>query len=106
MAKIWAKWFYTSTQWQYTRDAYFNSKQGLCERCLAKNKIVPGDIVHHKIWLNPSNIKDPNISLNWNNLELLCKSCHTKEHQGQPCISEGLIFNENGDVVYEDENIL
>ena len=106
MAKPFAKSFYVGQQWLSTRDAYFKSKQGLCERCLAKNKIVPGDIVHHKIWLTPSNINDPNISLNWKNLELVCKSCHTKEHQGQPSISEGLIFDENGDIVYEDEDIL
>lgn len=102
MAKEWAKWFYTSQQWINTRNTYSMSKQGLCERCLARNKIQAGAIVHHKIWLNPSNIHDPYVSLNWNNLELLCKSCHTKEHQGQPSISDGLAFDENGDVIYED----
>jgi 5-methylcytosine-specific restriction endonuclease McrA len=42
--------------------------------------IVPGDEVHHKIRLTPENLADPQISLNWDNLELLCKQCHMEEH--------------------------
>ena len=52
----------------------------LCERCLARGLIRQGDEVHHKIRLTPENINDPNISLNWENLEMLCKECHEKEH--------------------------
>ena len=52
----------------------------LCERCLARGLIRQGDEVHHKIRLTPENINDPNISLNWENLEMLCKDCHEKEH--------------------------
>ena len=43
--------------------------------------VVPGDEVHHKIRLTPENIKDPQVALNWNNLELLCKDCHNQEHR-------------------------
>jgi len=35
--------------------------------------------VHHKIPLTEENITDPKVSLNWENLELLCKACHDEE---------------------------
>jgi 5-methylcytosine-specific restriction endonuclease McrA len=102
MAKEWAKHFYNSTRWQAVREAYYTSQHGLCERC---NN--PGEIVHHKIYITPGNIHDPNITVNWNNLELLCRECHKKEHDGNlRATEEGLIFDENGDVIYETKDIL
>jgi 5-methylcytosine-specific restriction endonuclease McrA len=53
---------------------------GLCERCLKKGLIVPGEIVHHKVYISPDNINDPAITLNPDNLELLCRDCHAEEH--------------------------
>lgn len=76
----WAKSFYKSKAWQKTRAAYSNSVAGLCERCLAKGIIKPGEIVHHKIKLTPQNINNPAVSLSWKNLELLCRDCHGKAH--------------------------
>jgi 5-methylcytosine-specific restriction endonuclease McrA len=78
--KEYARAFYKSTAWQQCRAAYIKSVGGLCERCLAEGKIVPGYIVHHKCYLTPDNILDPDVSLNWNNLEYLCHDCHNKEH--------------------------
>ena len=45
---------------------------GLCEECQDK----AGYIVHHKTILTRENISDPDISLNHNNLEYVCKDCH------------------------------
>ena len=56
-------------------------------------------IVHHKIALTPENINDPNITLNWENLELLCQDCHNKEHSCTDVTAEGLAFDENGDLI-------
>lgn len=53
---------------------------GLCEKCLKEGRYEPGEIVHHKIHLTPQNINDPSISLNWDNLELLCRLHHGDEH--------------------------
>lgn len=75
-----AKTFYSSKAWKQTRAAYAKSKGNLCERCLKKGLIVPGVIVHHKVYLTPENINDPAVSLNWNNLELVCADCHAEEH--------------------------
>lgn len=77
-----ARAFYSTYAWQKCRDGYRVEKGGLCERCLAKGLIVLGDEVHHKIKLTPDNLNNPAISLNWDNLELLCKKCHLEEHRG------------------------
>ena len=73
--------FYSSWPWIRCARSYRASRSGLCERCLSKGLIVPGDEVHHKVKLTPENISDPAVSLNWDNLELLCKKCHMEEHR-------------------------
>lgn len=74
------KAFYAGRPWVKCRRAYLNSKGGLCERCLAKGLIQPATEVHHKIRITPENVTDPNIALNWGNLEALCSACHKEEH--------------------------
>lgn len=74
--------FYKSSAWLSTRSAYISKVNGLCERCLNKGLIVPGKIVHHKIHLTRENYLDPEVSLNFDNLELLCQRCHNEEHFG------------------------
>jgi 5-methylcytosine-specific restriction endonuclease McrA len=75
----------------------------LCERCLAKGKYVPGDEVHHKIHLNPDNINNPEITLSWDNLELLCQSCHqSHHHRGQE--DSDYSFDESGQLVYNNKS--
>ena len=80
--------FYVSWAWRKCRTAFAKSKGNLCERCLARGIINPGSKeqpleAHHKIPLTAENINDPNITLNWNNMELLCKKCHDKERERQ-----------------------
>ena len=100
MAREFAKNFYNSKAWKECREAYKRSVYGLCERCLANGKYVPGDEVHHKIYLTPENIRDPNVTLNWDNLILLCASCHSKEHMSKyDVVREDVMFDENGDLV-------
>lgn len=72
--------FYTSWEWIKCARAYKKSKGGLCERCWSRGLIVPAAEVHHKVKLTPENITDPQIALNWDNLECLCKNCHMEEH--------------------------
>lgn len=80
MAKEFAKAFYKSRAWQECRQAFIIASGGLCNRCAARGLIVPGYIVHHKIILTPDNINDPNVALNFDNLEYLCHACHDAEH--------------------------
>ena len=88
MAKEYAKALYNSASWVKTRKAYFDYKHGLCERC---NR--PGKIVHHKIHITPRNINNPEITLCFDNLELLCRECHEKHHRPMEPYAEGLMFS-------------
>jgi 5-methylcytosine-specific restriction endonuclease McrA len=77
MKESFAYAFYTSWEWRKCRAAYLK-KQPLCERCGQ-----PATQVHHKIKLTPDNIRQPSISLSFDNLEALCDFCHQQEHKPQ-----------------------
>jgi 5-methylcytosine-specific restriction endonuclease McrA len=99
MAQFWAEKFYRSKAWHDCRAAYIASKFGLCEACGAAGKIV-----HHIIELTPENINDPDITLNWDNLMLLCQDCHNKAHgDSYSSSAPGTFFDENGDLVTAEE---
>lgn len=83
MAKEYAKQFYSGIRWQKTREAYAKKVNYLCENCLAAGIITPGAIVHHKKHITPTNINDPNITLNEDNLIMLCRQCHEAIHNNQ-----------------------
>ncbi len=101
IAREFAKKFYNSKQWKKCRELYRQSVNGLCERCLKKGKYVLGDEVHHKKHLSPDNINNPDVTLSFNNLELLCASCHSIEHNRskENCLDDGLMFDDDGDLV-------
>lgn len=81
MAREFARAFYHSRAWKQCQAAYVKQAGGLCERCLQSGLITAGEIVHHKIHLTPGNINDPNIALNADNLQLLCRDCHAAAHK-------------------------
>ena len=81
MARDFAGNFYKTATWKAVRKAYIKSVGGLCERCYAKGLIKHGDTVHHKIHLTPENIHDPNVTLDPDNLILLCRDCHAEMHK-------------------------
>lgn len=93
--KEYAKSFYYSQAWRKCSRAYMESKNYICERCGK-----PAVIVHHKTYITPENITDPNITLNWDNLEALCATCHQNEHfiTGK-VTATGIMFDENGNIV-------
>ena len=75
MAKAFARKFYSSKAWQDCRNEYAKRQHFLCEDCLRRGIYKPGTIVHHKIEIDPVTIEKPEIALNFNNLELLCRDC-------------------------------
>ena len=83
MAKEFAKPFYNSMAWQKCRASYIAYRQsidgGMCETCHEE----VGVIVHHKEWITPDNINDPDITLNHDNLKLDCWVCHNKESKDE-----------------------
>lgn len=72
--------FYSTEAWQQCRNAYMKSVSGLCERCLQRGILEPAVIVHHKVHLDEDKAADPNIALNFDNLEALCRGCHADAH--------------------------
>lgn len=94
--------FYNSSLWNTTRNKYYKHVHGLCEQC---GRV--GEIVHHKVYIDSSTINKPEITLNWDNLILLCRSCHKKIHDGEvgKIVEQGLMFNDEGDITYEDKDI-
>jgi len=92
--KEWAKAFYESKAWRRTRQYIQDRDNGLCARCGGI-----GEIVHHIKYLTPQNIGDLEISLNPENLELVCRECHGVEHEGEYPIDGGLMFDSEGNIV-------
>ena len=98
MAREFSEAFYNSKQWRECRKVVFNEANGICQKCGE-----PGEEVHHKIHLTPNNISDPVITLNKDNLILLCRNCHLREHNKNIDVTrDNLIFNEAGDLVEKE----
>lgn len=72
--------FYNSKAWKRCRATYRKSVGNLCEKCLSKGIYTPGEIVHHLNHITPETVSNPNVTLSFDNLELLCRRCHAEEH--------------------------
>lgn len=95
MAKEWAKDFYHSSNWIKTRNYIMSKYYYVCQIC----KQRPAEIVHHIIWLNPSNINNPDITLNEINLIPVCRECHALIHEGVSSTNEEVMFNSDGELI-------
>ena len=96
MARDFAKDFYNSKAWRDCAKGYKAERFGICERC-GRPK---GKIVHHKVRLSEENINDVTVTLNQENLELLCIDCHNAEHfKKHSGVPEGFTFDINGQLV-------
>ena len=100
--------FYRSQAWKDTRRNYKQSVGGLCERCLERGVIASADIVHHIVPLTADNIGDINLSLNWDNLQALCRKCHADVHEEMYAKQSKRRYkiDEYGKVVIRDDSIL
>ena len=78
------KKFYSSKDWRNLSYKLKIETQGKCNRCDFQ-AITKEDykklIGHHKIELTENNVEDVSISLNPNNIEVVCLDCHNKEHK-------------------------
>lgn len=92
--KKYSKTFYDSAKWRKTERAFMSSRNCICERCGDVAKIV-----HHKIYITPANISNPDITLSWDNLEALCQKCHNQEHYRLSAVADGLKFDSSGNLV-------
>ena len=108
MAKPFAVKFYHSRSWKHTRDAYMRAvvdtdrgpcPPGMCERCFSKGVFKPAEIVHHVTELDPENITDPRVALDFSNLMRVCRDCHAEIHSPTDDYKPRVAFDENGRVI-------
>lgn len=95
MAKEWAIKFYQSKNWINARDYMMHKYHYICQYC----KERPAEIVHHIIWLNSTNINNPEITLNERNLIPVCRECHAMIHEGVSSTVDGIKFDCFGQLV-------
>ena len=85
---------YHSKAWKRLSRAFLSGKNYLCEVCGK-----PADIAHHVTYITPSNLGDPEITLNAALLQAVCIECHNTIHYGTGgAVLRGLAFDENGDL--------
>lgn len=102
--------FYNSKLWKQVRRNVWLKQNLLCAKCgkpvyvdgisdyLPKEKRRTG-IVHHKIWLDDTNIYDENITTNEDNLIGVCKECHEKEHHDNMSCRKDVMFDDEGNLI-------
>lgn len=74
------KSFYNSTRWRKFRATILAERDPVCAEC---GKIITNPLdceLDHIKELTPENVNDPNISLNPDNVQILCHTCHDKKH--------------------------
>lgn len=74
--RLWVQRFYNSKDWKALRQKIRNKNKMRCSFC--KLLITGKSICDHIVEINPNNYKDINITMNENNLRLLCLPCHNK----------------------------
>ena len=89
--------FYKSEAWHTIREIKIRETNGRCERCGGI-----GQEVHHKQRITVENVDDTSISINPDNLELLCRDCHNKEHKR---FSKEQWFDEQGNLIKSKASI-
>jgi 5-methylcytosine-specific restriction endonuclease McrA len=77
----WQTKFYNGAAWRKLRDHYRASRGMRCEDC---GKLIRGkSVVDHVEEVTPRNHDDPRVTLNPDNLRLLCLECHNRKTFGE-----------------------
>ena len=84
-----SKQFYATKAWRKLSYVMRMSSGSVCDMC--NNTFELSQLrAHHKAELNEFNINDVSISLNPDNIQVLCHSCHDRQHnrfgQGKQCV--------------------
>jgi len=75
------KSFYASEAWVNFRLGLISERGTTCQACgkrIAKAREITA---HHKIELAPENVRDTQVSLNPDNVDLVCFDCHNNMHR-------------------------
>ena len=87
--------FYNSRAWKKLSRAFLSNRNYLCEVCGK-----PADLSHHIEHITPSNIGNPAITLNADNLQAVCIECHNTIHYGTGgAVLSGLAFDGDGNLI-------
>ena len=86
--------FYQSKAWKTMRKYIRIKYKSICQEC-GKN----GFLVHHIKPVTDANLHDEMITLNENNLTLLCIDCHNYIHMNSKYIRNDVEFDTNGQLV-------
>ena len=92
------RWFYQTREWKRCRASYRKQAGGLCERCKANGAVNAGVIVHHIKPITEANVCDPSVTLNTENLMLVCRKCHNEIHEG---VEKRFSLDEMGRVIID-----
>jgi 5-methylcytosine-specific restriction enzyme A len=68
--------FYAGTKWRKLRAAFLKENP-LCAACSLDGLLTAATVVHHKV----ERLEDPDLALDWDNLEGLCSPHHTSHHK-------------------------
>jgi hypothetical protein len=75
------KSFYASSAWQKLRLVLIAERGPICQRC---GKLIsnPLDLIghHSPVELSVENVNNLNIALNPDNIKLICRDCHDRDH--------------------------
>ena len=114
--------FYTSKAWRELRAILLHERLSYCEECsgfFSQSELV----AHHIKPITHENIHDANITLNSNNIKLLCAKCHNRIHErlfkpkasksvyiiwGAPCSGKTSYVNElleYGDIIFDIDSV-
>ncbi len=92
--------FYQRKAWKSCKDSYIDKRRlidgGFCEICGYRL----GEEVDHIVELNGDNVNDPDIALNHDNLQYLCKECHNMKTFSDN--DRSVFFDENGEPIFKD----
>ena len=66
--------FYATSEWRRLRD-WYRGRYPLCEECQRQGRVTAAELVHHK-----REISQGGEPLDVDNLESLCRSCHSRVH--------------------------
>lgn len=113
MAREFAISFYHSPDWKRARAAYMaipvDTPYGtvppyMCERCYSMGRLKPAKVVHHKVHVEPWNVENPEVTLDFANFERLCQDCHAAVHgRGDESPVAGRVaFGPGGEVLRAD----
>lgn len=119
MAQPWAKKFYNSKEWRALRERLIVEANFLCSECGERYLQDSAQLVaHHITELSPANVNDVNIALNPDNIKIICRRCHDKQHRrfefgnehnvyivyGAPCSGKNSYVNQlarRGDLIVD-----